>query len=106
MKRHLLMIAALLVAGLQTAMAQSKVADKEDNAQKAYIYRVYLTDKEGTISLRKLTKFVSDKAVERRKRQGITLDETDLPQSPKYMKEISRLPGVQLIGGSRWLNTA
>ena len=100
------MIAALLVAGLQTAMAQSKVADKEDNAQKAYIYRVYLTDKEGTISLRKLTKFVSDKAVERRKRQGITLDETDLPQSPKYMKEISRLPGVQLIGGSRWLNTA
>ncbi len=106
MKKYLLMMAGLLMAGLQTATAQGQEATEEQQAPKAYIYRIYLSDKDGTLSLRKPLQIVSKKAQERRQRQGLELNETDLPQSPKYLKTIKNLPGIQLIGGSRWLNTA
>jgi len=71
----------------------------------AYIYRVSLTDKEGTpYAIDHPTRFLSRRAVERRRRQGLAVDSTDLPVSPRYVKMLHR-EGVSIIGKSRWQNT-
>ena len=71
----------------------------------AYIYRISLTDKDGTpYSLDHPTRFLSHRAVERRKRQGLSVDSTDLPVSPHYVQMINQ-EGVSIIGKSRWQNT-
>lgn len=69
------------------------------------IYRVTLKDKNGTtFSLQQPEKFLSAKALERRKRQNMPLDSTDLPLSQKYINKINKL-GVSVIGKSKWNNT-
>ena len=71
----------------------------------AYIYRISLTDKDGTpYSLDRPTRFLSHRAVERRKRQGLSVDSTDLPVSPHYIQMVSK-EGVSIVGKSRWQNT-
>lgn len=71
----------------------------------AFIYRVYLTDKEGTgYNLEHPTRFLSRRSVERRKRQGLKVDSTDLPVSHRYIRLIER-NDVSIIGKSRWQNT-
>ncbi len=71
----------------------------------AFIYRVMLTDKQGTTgSLEHPTRFLSRRSVERRKRQGLAVDSTDLPVSARYLKLI-RNKDVDIIGQSRWQNT-
>ncbi len=102
MKRNMIM-AVLLALTLQTANAQEESAMEPDVVQKSYIYRIYLTDKKGTASIDKPEKLLSSKALERRARQGLGVDSTDLPVSPKYVKEIRK--HAQVIGNSRWLNT-
>lgn len=72
---------------------------------KSYIYRITLNDKHGTpFSLSEPEKFLSKKAVERRRRQGIVIDSTDLPVSPLYLKQIAKR-GVEIVGKSKWNNT-
>lgn len=102
MKRNIIM-AALLALTLQTAYAQEESVADPSFVQKSYIYRIYLTDKKGTASIDKPERLLSSKALERRARQGLGVDSTDLPVSPKYVKEIQKR--AQVIGNSRWLNT-
>ena len=96
MKRNII-LAALLVMTLQTAFAQ------EEAKEFAYIYRISLTDKNGAIGLDNPLELLSQKALDRRQRQGLTLDESDRPVNPKYVKKIQKL--AQVIGTSRWMNT-
>ena len=71
----------------------------------AFIYRIMLTDKQGTTgSIEHPTRFLSRRSVERRKRQGLAVDSTDLPVSARYLKLI-RNKDVDIIGQSRWQNT-
>ena len=71
----------------------------------AYIYRIYLTDKKGSpYSLERPSRYLSRRSVERRKRQSLPLDSTDLPVSPSYVQQLQRL-GATIIGKSRWQNT-
>jgi subtilisin family serine protease len=71
----------------------------------AYIYRVTLVDKQGTTgSLEHPTRFLSRRSVERRKRQGLAVDSTDLPVSARYLRLIEKRD-VDIIGQSRWQNT-
>jgi subtilisin family serine protease len=71
----------------------------------AWIYRISLTDKNGTgYSLEHPTRFLSRRSVERRKRQGLQVDSTDLPVSYRYVRQIER-NDVSIIGQSRWQNT-
>lgn len=72
---------------------------------KSYMFRLTLTDKNGTpFSLSEPEKFLSSRAIERRRRQGIALDSTDLPVSPEYLTAI-RKRGVSVVGQSKWNNT-
>ena len=72
---------------------------------KCSMFRVELKDKSGTpYSLRKPKEFLSERSIERRKRQGLKLDSTDLPVSPRYVEAI-KARGVSVVGTSKWNNT-
>ena len=73
---------------------------------KVYLYRLFLTDKKGTpYSLDKPQQFLSSKSLERRRKQGIAVDSTDLPVCPSYIMQISGTEDVEVISKSKWNNT-
>lgn len=73
---------------------------------KTYLFRVQLRDKKGTkYSLKHPEKFLSERSLRRRERQGLKTDSTDLPLSQKYLDELNAA-GFEVVGGSKWNNTA
>ena len=71
-----------------------------------YVYRYYLRDKQGTPhTLERPQTFLSEKALDRRQRQHLDVDSTDLPVSPRYIYELSNAEGVTVVATSRWQNT-
>lgn len=73
--------------------------------KKTYIFRYALTDKAPTeYSLEKPLRFLSQKSLDRRNRQGLGVDSTDLPVCKQYIKQFHR-KGTHVIGTSRWQNT-
>jgi len=67
-----------------------------------YKFRLSLTDKGQTkYSIEKPQEFLSQKAIERREKQGIVIDETDLPISQDYIKQIEG-KGVIIVAKSKW----
>ena len=75
------------------------------SAEKVYKYRVSLKDKVGTTySIDKPEEFLSKKAIERRNRQQLPVDETDLPVSQVYVDEL-KATGAKLVTSSKWNNT-
>ena len=74
-------------------------------AEKTYRYRVSLKDKEGTAySVDNPQAFLSERAIERRNRQQLPVDSTDLPLSSVYMEELKGM-GAKLVTSSKWNNT-
>lgn len=74
-------------------------------AQHTYKYRVSLTDKQATeYSLDKPEQYLSRKALDRRARQGLKVDSTDLPVCRTYVDAIRR-QGVDVVTMSKWQNT-
>lgn len=70
-----------------------------------YKYRVSLADKKATdYSVRHPEDFLSAKALERRERQGIKIDKTDLPVCREYLDGIAGT-GVKVLLTSKWNNT-
>ena len=70
-----------------------------------YKYRVTLRDKKNNdYSILHPEQYLSAKAIERRNKQGIKIDKTDLPISRQYIETI-RDCGVKIIHGSKWNNT-
>ena len=73
---------------------------------KTYLYRLTLKDKKGTpYRLDKPQEFLSQKALDRRKRQGLQIDSTDLPLPPEYIRQISSVKGVEVVCKSKWNKT-
>ena len=67
-------------------------------------YRISLRDKAHTpYSLQHPEAFLSQKALERRQRQGIKIDSTDLPVSQAYIDAIERM-GVKVVARGKWEN--
>lgn len=67
-------------------------------------YRISLKDKAATeYSLQKPEKYLSVKSIERRKRQGLAIDSTDLPVCGKYIDAI-RKKGVHMLVSGKWDN--
>lgn len=67
-------------------------------------YRISLKDKAATeYSLLKPEKYLSEKSIERRKRQGLAIDSTDLPVCRKYVDAI-RKKGVHVLVTGKWDN--
>lgn len=75
------------------------------SADKNYKYRVNLKDKSGTeYSIDRPQAFLSERAIERRNRQQLPIEETDLPVSQEYLKELLGT-GAKLVTTSKWNNT-
>ena len=75
------------------------------SAERTYKYRVNLRDKAGTAYLvDRPEEFLSDRALARRKRQQLPVDETDLPVSQAYVQELLGM-GARLVTTSKWNNT-
>lgn len=94
----------LTIAFLATITAVTN-AQETDSLSSDCVYRVTLADKHGTpFSLNKPEDYLSEKAIERRKNQGLVVDSTDLPLSPRYIRMVSRQGGT-IVGQSKWNNT-
>ena len=68
-------------------------------------YIVRFKDKTGTpFSISDPSQFLSARAIERRAKQQIAIDETDLPVVPAYIDSISSILNVTVLDESKWLN--
>lgn len=73
--------------------------------EKSYKYRVKLTDKAETVyALDKPEGFLSARALERRAKQGIAVDSTDLPVCESYVRKLVE-QGGKYLSASKWNNT-
>ena len=79
--------------------------DIETYIKYEYQYRLTLKDKRmSRYSISKPEEFLSTKAIGRRKKQNIPINETDIPISSDYIKEIEKVGGI-IVAKSKWLNT-
>lgn len=73
-------------------------------AQTKYKYLVLLKDKDNSpYSVSSPLVYLSQKAIDRRFKQGITVKTTDLPPNPAYISSIQQT-GATVIYKSRWMN--
>jgi hypothetical protein len=92
-----LVFVLVFILGSCFAQAQS--------TSKSY-YWVKLKDKKGTpFQITKPEQFLSQRAIDRRARQHIAIDESDLPVSPVYLDSLKKR-GLEIFHTSRWLNGA
>jgi len=91
---------AKLLNGQGEAKCKIIVTDGND-----YKFRLVLTDKGASdFSIGRPEAFLSKRSIERRRKQNIPIDESDLPISNKYLKAIKEIGGT-IVAKSKWLNT-
>lgn len=72
---------------------------------KTYKYRINLRDKaETTYTLNNPSAYLSERAIERRTKQGLPVDSTDLPVCRTYIHALVE-KGAQPVSKSKWNNT-
>lgn len=85
----------LLSTGTSTLLAQTAPAT----------YWVQFTDKTHTpYSISEPQAYLSQRAIDRRARQGISIDSLDLPVDPAYIAQLMAAGDFQLLTVSKWLN--
>jgi hypothetical protein len=113
-----LIICLLAVSICQVTVYAGGSTRKKYPGGKYYIWRYTLKDKQGSpYSLDHPGRWLSHKSIERRKRQGLSVDSTDLPVCAKYLRQIENNLNLRdaaekrskgewtIIGTSRWNNT-
>lgn len=96
MKAKLVILFVLLISGF-TPFAQTTAKNS---------YWVQLKDKKGTPFLISHPEaYLSQRAIARRTKQHIIIDETDLPVSPVYLDTLKKR-GLEIVHTSKWLNGA
>ena len=89
-----------LISFLAIALLATGASAQQDTLK----YRISLKDKAATeYSLKKPEKYLSAKAIERRRKQNLPSDSTDLPVCRKYIDEI-RKQGVKIVVTGKWDN--
>ena len=119
LKSSFLLIASLFLALVCQLPASAGRSPKiKYPGGKFYIWRYTLKDKQGSpYSVEHPSRWLTHKSVERRKRQGLPIDSTDLPVSNRYLRLFEKTSGEivrsakkgavewTIIGTSRWNNT-
>lgn len=68
---------------------------------------MYFRDKAASpYSISKPQAYLSERALQRRKRQNIAVTPRDLPVNPSYVQQVKTVAGAQLWYTSRWFNAA
>ncbi len=92
MKKLILLVLAILAC----SFAQAQIATN--------IYWVQFTDKnDSPYSMDAPEAYLSQRALDRRARLGIAIDEYDIPVNPQYLEAVANC-GAELINPSKWLN--
>ncbi|MEO9484627.1 MAG: S8 family serine peptidase [Ekhidna sp.] len=102
MKNSLLISCLLLLFCIET-FAQGEPAISQVNR-----YFIYFSDKAGEnypYSLSDPSEFLTQRALDRRDKQNISVNESDLPVDPAYIDGL-RDAGLEVYFSSRWLNGA
>src|SRR6187401_2692676 len=69
-------------------------------------YVVKLKNKGGNpFSISAPTAYLSQRAIDRRTKYGITIDSTDLPVTSSYITQIGNINNVAILNVSKWLNS-
>ena len=90
---------------LVLTVVASTHAQEEQEFTPIYKYRICLKDKKGTaFSVKHPEKFLSQKSIERRRKQKLKVNKTDLPVSQVYLNDI-QATGVTILSTSKWNNT-
>lgn len=77
----------------------------ESIAAPAYAFRVTFKNKNGTLSFADSSSFLTPKALQRRSKQGIMLDSSDLPVVQSYIDTVMQTgSAVKLHNVSKWFN--
>ncbi len=93
-----------MFAKVFTVLVISSLTWSESLAQ-ANRYVVFFTDKKDNgYSLDEPLQFLSQRAIERRMRQGLSVDSLDLPVTPEYVNQLKDLVNVEVHHVSRWFN--
>ncbi len=70
-------------------------------------FTVQFKDKQGSAySVNQPAAFLSERSIQRRIKQNIPIDSTDLPVSRVYLDSLKKISGVKIINTSKWLNNA
>lgn len=78
----------------------------ESHSQTRYKYLVLFKDKNSSpYSINQPLNYLSQRAIDRRFKQGITVKESDLPPNPSYITAIQQT-GATVIYKTRWMNGA
>lgn len=94
LSNQILLAIALLVS--LTANAQQPIAHSK--------FAIFFTDKNNSpYTIGNPQQYLSQRAIDRRNRYGIAIDEKDLPVNPAYVTEVRDL-GVFVLTKSKWLN--
>jgi subtilisin family serine protease len=91
MKQFYFLLAALLCTAFAAKAQESR-------------YTVRLKYKPSGYSLSQPSDFLSQKAIDRRKKQKIRIDSTDLPINAAYLEAIRNIPGATILNTSKWFN--
>lgn len=78
------------------------------SAQDINRYFVYFVDKQGDnypFTISNPAEFLTQKSIDRRNKQGITINESDLPVNPTYVDNL-KATGAEVYFSSRWMNGA
>jgi serine protease AprX len=68
-------------------------------------YLIHFSDKNNNgFSLSNPHTFLSNKSIERRTKQNIEIDSTDLPVTASYIDSLSKLPTIRILNHSKWFN--
>lgn len=115
---HLLRLMCFLFVLTSFLPTMADTGKRKYPGGKYFIYRYTLKDKQGSpYSIDHPGRWLTHKSVERRKRQGLAVDSTDLPVSSKYLRQIEKVSAETakhnkkrssewiIIGTSRWNNT-
>ncbi len=94
------------MAALALTLATTAKTHRVEGQHVRYTFRVELTDKHGCgFTIGDPSPYLSPKAIERRARQRLPIDSTDLPVSRVYLQRIASVEGARVVGASRWNNT-
>lgn len=107
MKTRILLLLSLLIPALTLSARTNAAAMVSYPGGKTLMYRLYLSDKDSLhspYSTARPEQFLSARSIERRRRQGLSVDATDLPVAPAYIEQV-RQTGATVVGSSRWNNT-
>lgn len=89
-------LSLLLIMLVSAMIMQAQIATN--------IYWVKFTDKDNSpYSIDNPSEFLSQRALDRRARLGIEIDEYDIPVNPQYLQAVADC-GAQLLNTSKWLN--